>query len=57
MAKTIWEQKQSLSKAKMEEMIRQKAWEICQKRGCAPGNEWADWFEAERIVKRQINIR
>lgn len=39
---------------KLNEMVRKKAFEICQKRGCVPGKELDDWLEAERMVKREI---
>ena len=42
---------------KLNEMIKQKAQEICQKRGCTPGRELDDWLEAEKMVKNQMNIR
>ena len=35
--------------------IRRRAQELYEKRGCAPGNDWADWFEAERQVKSELN--
>ena len=34
--------------------IRRRAQELYEKRGCAPGNDWADWFEAERQVKSEL---
>ncbi|MGE5309243.1 MAG: DUF2934 domain-containing protein [Deltaproteobacteria bacterium] len=39
----------------LEEIIRRKAQELYSKRGAAPGNDWADWFEAERLVKEELN--
>ena len=33
-----------------EEEIRKKAYELYEKRGCQPGQEWEDWLEAERTV-------
>lgn len=35
------------------EMIRKRANEIYLKRGARPGNDWADWFEAERQIKSE----
>jgi len=35
----------------MNKKIADKAYELFVKRGCTPGNEWGDWFEAERIVR------
>jgi len=63
MAFKINKNKQTLTKSdpqyaqKLNEMIKQKAQEICQKRGCTPGRELDDWLEAERFVKKQMNIR
>jgi hypothetical protein len=37
---------------KLNEMIRNKAFELFQKRGATSGREMDDWLEAEKIVKR-----
>ena len=37
--------------------IQKRAYELYVKRGFNHGNDLADWLEAERIVKRQLNIR
>ncbi len=34
--------------------IRRRAQELYEKRGCVPGNDLADWFEAERQVKAEL---
>ena len=39
------------SPAELQKKIQQKAYELYQKKGCADGNDLADWFEAERLVK------
>ncbi len=39
----------------LEEIIRRKAQELYAQRGAKPGNDWADWFEAERQVKDELN--
>ncbi len=46
----------SLGKPKeaMHEMIAKRAFEICQKRGCRPGNEWSDWFDAEKEIRAEL---
>ena len=31
--------------------VEKKAYELWQKKGCSHGNDWADWFEAEKAVK------
>jgi len=43
-----------LSQEKMLEAVRKVAYELYEKRGHASGNEWADWFEAERLVKKEL---
>jgi len=35
--------------------IRRRAQELYEKRGCLPGNDWADWFEAEKQIKSELN--
>ncbi len=35
-----------------EAQIQQKAYELYEKRGCQPGHEWEDWFEAEKMISR-----
>ena len=37
------------------EKIRRRAQELYQQRGCVQGNDWADWFEAERQIKTELN--
>jgi len=39
---------------KIRELVAKRAYEICQKRGCQPGNEWGDWFEAEKQIKSEL---
>jgi len=34
----------------LEAQIRQRAYELYEERGCTPGNENDDWFQAEREV-------
>lgn len=43
----VAEQKQCCSR---EEQVQKKAYELYEKRGCQPGHDWEDWFEAERTV-------
>ena len=33
--------------------IEQKAYELFERRGYQHGNDWADWFEAERAFRRR----
>jgi hypothetical protein len=37
----------------LTDMIRKKAYELYQKRGCKAGHSMDDWLEAERIVKQK----
>lgn len=41
------------SKDKLHETIERKAYELYEKRGGTAGNEVADWFEAEKLVKQR----
>ena len=46
----------AVSGQKLKEMIEKKAYEFCQQRGCVPGNEWQDWFNAEKQVKEELKM-
>ncbi len=37
------------------ERVQKKAYELFEQRGCTPGNELSDWYEAERIVKAEVS--
>ena len=37
--------------ADLEPLIRQRAYELYEERGCTPGHEEDDWFVAERQVR------
>ncbi len=50
-------QPKSVPQSEMEKMIRDKAQEIYQKNGCQPGSDLANWLEAEKIVKRELQAR
>jgi hypothetical protein len=43
-----------ITKGKLNELIQKKAFELYIKRGRVPGNEWVDWFEAEKIVNAEL---
>lgn len=36
------------------ELIRQKAYELYEQRGCRPGHDQEDWSEAEKIINEQL---
>jgi hypothetical protein len=36
------------------ESVEKKAYELYEKRGCVPGQDWDDWFAAERIVEKEL---
>ena len=44
----------SLSQEQLTEKIRRVAYELYEKRGRTPGNELDDWFEAERLIKKEF---
>ncbi len=35
----------------IQELIQKKAYELYKQRGFSHGSDWADWLEAERLVK------
>lgn len=37
--------------------VQKRAHELYEKRGCSSGNDWADWFEAERQIKKGLALR
>ena len=39
----------------LEAQIRQRAYELYQERGCAPGYETEDWTRAEQEVRGRLN--
>ena len=46
--------KQNSSKQdKFNEAVRKIAFELYEKRGCTPGNDLSDWFEAEKIARKR----
>jgi len=36
------------------EMVEKKAYELYEKRGGENGNDWDDWFKAERLVEEEM---
>ncbi|MFH1338916.1 MAG: DUF2934 domain-containing protein [Planctomycetota bacterium] len=48
------EAKQNILPKDRTEKIRKKAYELFGNRGRLPGNDLADWFEAERAVEEEI---
>ena len=44
----------SLSQEQLTEKIQKAAYELYEKRGRTPCNALADWFEAERQVKKEF---
>ena len=43
--------KKSMGSEDFNKKVAYKAYELFVKRGSTPGNEWGDWFEAEKIVR------
>jgi len=41
----------------MQDMIAKKAYELYEKRNFQNGNDFNDWLEAERLVKRSMRSR
>jgi hypothetical protein len=46
----------NLDKNMLDEIARV-AYNLYENRGCAPGNDFSDWLEAERIVKQKYAAR
>lgn len=42
------------NKNELQDEIRRRAYELYQERGCEPGHEVEDWFEAERQVMARL---
>ena len=36
--------------------IQVRAYELYEKKGCQFGNEWQDWLEAEKQVKKELKV-
>lgn len=51
------EQKNVMMNDKNFERIQQKAYEIYVARGCRQGNHLDDWYEAERMVAKEIKTK
>jgi len=49
--KTPLSKKNTIDQKELFEKIQKKAYELFEKRGRTHGNDLADWFEAERLVK------
>lgn len=45
----------TISRDKMNDLIRKKAYELYEKRGRKGGNALSDWLEAERMVKANLS--
>jgi len=41
----------------MRDEIARVAYDLYENRGCAPGNDFLDWLEAEKIVKQKYAAR
>ena len=49
--------KTSINLKELFSRIEKRAYEIYQKRGHSSGSDLNDWLEAERQVKRELNIK
>ena len=47
----------NVSNDKVFEMIRQRAYDMYCKRGRTNGNDFNDWVEAEKQVKKELGLR
>lgn len=46
-----------LTQEQLNDLIQKKAYELFEKRGGTPGNEFDDWLEAEKLVKEELKIQ
>ncbi|MFO7639310.1 MAG: DUF2934 domain-containing protein [bacterium] len=51
------ETREELSETELRQRIQAKARELYVLRGGVQGQDWDDWFEAERIVRKQTTRR
>lgn len=51
------ESREEMSEAELQHQIHAKARELYVLRGGVQGKDWDDWFEAERIVRKQATRR
>jgi hypothetical protein len=49
-------QSRVIPEEKIRELVQKRAFELCQKRGNAPGNDWSDWFEAEKQIRKELHL-
>ena len=45
------------SKPQLDQLIQKRAYTISQGRGNVRGQEWQDWFEAEKQIKQELQIK
>ncbi len=43
-----------LSQEELHSLIEKKAYELFEKRGYSHGDDFSDWFEAEKLVKKSL---
>jgi hypothetical protein len=46
-----------LTDAQLRELIAKKAYEIYQRKGFTAGSDLANWLEAEKLIKKEHNIK
>ena len=46
----------TLTPERFKGLVQKRAYELCQKRGSSPGNDLADWFEAEKQIRRELRL-
>ncbi|MCR4336727.1 MAG: DUF2934 domain-containing protein [Candidatus Omnitrophica bacterium] len=53
-APTRFESEKRVDANVFAQRVEKKAYELYQKRGCQDGNDWNDWFEAEKEVEAEM---
>jgi hypothetical protein len=49
-------QSRAIPEEKIRELVQKRAFELCQKRGGVSGNEWSDWFQAEKQIRKELHL-
>ena len=51
------EKKMSITETELSALVERRAYELFCKRGCSHGDNHADWYIAEKEVKRKLKIK
>lgn len=57
MARLAKASKSKIAQGELFSMVQKRAYELYEKRGRAHGDDWADWNEAERQIKKEYSLK